>query len=48
MVRSWCLLTVPALVLVIWQASESTRETNPFFFWVYLLIWMGSFVVRGM
>lgn len=47
MARSLLLLTVPAVVLLIWQASESTRETNPLFFWVYLLIWLGSFVVAG-
>jgi hypothetical protein len=35
------------MVLLIWQASEGTRETNPLFFWVYLIIWLGSFAVAG-
>lgn len=47
MARSLVLLAVPAIVLLIWQASEAMRETNPLFFWVYLLIWLGSFVVAG-
>lgn len=47
MIRSLLLLAVPSAVLLVWQSSESMRETNPAFFWVYLLIWLGSFVVTG-
>ncbi len=45
--RSLYVSAVPAVVLVIWQASENTREGNPLFFWVYLFIWCGSFFVTG-
>lgn len=47
LIRSLFLLAVPSVVLLIWQASEGMRETNPLFFWVYLIIWMGSFAVAG-
>ena len=47
LVRSLYLLAVPSVVLVVWQASEDTRDSNPLFFWVYLLIWFGSFAVAG-
>ncbi|MCQ3802505.1 MAG: hypothetical protein OXC98_09140 [bacterium] len=47
MARSLYVLAVPAVVLAIWQAGESTREGNPIFFWVYLFIWCGSFFVTG-
>lgn len=40
-------MAVPVAVLLVWRASESTRETNLLFFWIYLLIWMGSFLVTG-
>lgn len=45
--RSLYVLAVPAVVLAIWQASESTRASNPLFFWVYLFIWFGSFFATG-
>lgn len=45
--RSWLLLAVPVVVLMVWQSSAGTRETNPLFFWLYLLIWLGSFLVAG-
>ncbi len=41
------LLAVPVMVLLVWQSSEGTRENNPLFFWLYLLIWLGSFLVAG-
>ena len=45
--RSLLLLAVPAVVLVVWRASEETRESNSLFFWFYLFIWLGSFAVAG-
>ena len=45
--RSAFVMAVPAVVLLVWQYSENTRQENPLFFWVYLLIWMGSFAVAG-
>ncbi len=45
--RSLFLLAVPAVVLVVWRASEETRESNTLFFWFYLFIWLGSFAVAG-
>lgn len=47
MTRSLYVLAVPGVVLAIWQASESTRESNPLFFWIYLFIWFGSFFATG-
>ena len=40
-------MAVPSLVLLVWQSAESLRETNPLFFWFYLLIWLGGFFVTG-
>ncbi len=40
-------MAVPALVLLVWQSSGSIQETNPLFFWFYLLIWLGGFVATG-
>ncbi len=40
-------MVVPSTVLLVWQASANTRADNPLFFWVYLLIWLGSFAVAG-
>ena len=40
-------MAVPALVLLVWQSSGSIRDTNPLFFWFYLLVWLGGFVVTG-
>ena len=40
-------MAVPSLVLLVWQSAENLRETNPLFFWFYLLIWLGGFVGTG-
>lgn len=45
--RSAFVMAVLAVVLLVWQYSENNRQENPLFFWVYLLIWMGSFAVAG-
>ena len=47
LIRSLVLMAVPSLVLLVWQSAESMRETNPLFFWFYLLIWLGGFVATG-
>ncbi|MYH05304.1 MAG: hypothetical protein F4194_02285 [Acidimicrobiia bacterium] len=47
LIRSLVLMAVPSLVLLVWQSAESLRETNPLFFWFYLLIWLGGFFVTG-
>jgi len=47
LIRSLVLMAVPSLVLLVWQSAENLRETNPLFFWFYLLIWLGGFVVTG-
>jgi len=45
--RSALVMVIPAVVLLVWQSSADTRDANPLFFWVYLLIWFGSFPVAG-
>ncbi len=47
LIRSLVLMAVPSLVLLVWQSAENLRETNTLFFWFYLLIWLGGFVVTG-
>lgn len=40
-------MMVPCVVTLVWQASDATREDSPLFFWVYLIVWLGSFPVAG-
>lgn len=47
LIRSLVLMAVPSLVLLVWQSAENLRGTNSLFFWFYLLIWLGGFVVTG-
>ena len=47
LIRSLVLMAVPSLVLLVWQSAGTMRETNPLFFWFYLLVWLGGFVVTG-
>ncbi len=47
LIRSLILMAVPSGVLLVWQSSDNIRDTNPLFFWFYLLVWLGGFVATG-